>query len=49
MPINKAYSFLDSLDLAYIVLQSDRELKVSSNISKYTKDLLINYAVKKQP
>jgi len=47
MPINKAYALLESLGVAYIVLQSDRELKVSSNISKYTKDLLINYAVKK--
>ena len=39
MPLKKAYEFLDSLEIAYIVLQSDGELKISSNISKYTTDL----------
>ena len=47
MPMKKAYEFLDSLGVAYIVLQSDKELKISSNISKYTRELVVNYAVKK--
>jgi len=42
MPIQKAYEFLDSLDLAYIILQSDMALKVSPNIFKFTKNLFIN-------
>ncbi len=47
MPIKKAYKFLDSLDLAYIILQSDMELKVSPNIFNLTKNLLINNTPKK--
>ena len=47
MPMKKAYEFLDALGVAYIVLQSDGELKISSNISKYTTSLVVNYAVKK--
>ena len=47
MPIQKAYEFLDSLDLAYIILQSDMKLKVSPNIFKLTKNLLINNTPKK--
>ncbi|WP_321778429.1 FAD:protein FMN transferase [Sulfurimonas sp.] len=35
MPIKKAYEFLDSLELAYIILQSNGDLKISSNISDY--------------
>ncbi|WP_324170618.1 FAD:protein FMN transferase [Sulfurimonas sp.] len=35
MPMKKAYEFLDSLELAYVILQSDGKLKVSSNISDY--------------
>ncbi|MFT7004747.1 MAG: thiamine biosynthesis lipoprotein [Sulfurimonas sp.] len=47
MPVRKAYEFLDSLEVAYIVLQSDAKMKISSNISKYTSDLFMNDAVKK--
>ena len=47
MPIDKAYVFLNSKELAYIVMQSDKEIVVSSNINFYIKDLIINYAVKK--
>lgn len=47
MPIKKAYEFLDSLDLAYIILESNMELKVSPNIFKLTKNLLINNTPKK--
>jgi thiamine biosynthesis lipoprotein len=47
MPIKKAYDFLDSLELAYIVLQSDAQMKISSNIHEYTDSLLMNNAIKK--
>ena len=47
MPIKKAYEFLDSLDLAYIILQSDMELVVSQNIFKFADNLLINNTPKK--
>ena len=47
MPIKKAYEFLDSLDVSYLVLQSDGKLKVSSNSDKYINNLIVNYAIKK--
>ncbi|EDZ61429.1 putative thiamine biosynthesis protein [Sulfurimonas gotlandica GD1] len=47
MPPKKAYEFLDSQELAYIVLQSDGDMKISSNIGEYTNSLVINNAVKK--
>ncbi len=47
MPTKKAYNFLDSLDLAYIILQSDMELVVSQNIFKFADNLLINNTPKK--
>lgn len=47
MPKEKAYEFLDSLDVAYIVLQSDKKLFISKNINKFTKELVLNYAIKK--
>ncbi|WP_229860160.1 FAD:protein FMN transferase [Candidatus Sulfurimonas baltica] len=46
MPTNKAYKFLDSLGVGYIVMQSDKKIIISKNISKFTKNLLINNAVK---
>lgn len=49
MPMKKAYSFLDSLGVAYIILQSDGRLEVSRNIKMYTQNLLINYTPKKNP
>ncbi len=42
MPMKKAYEFLDYIGVAYIVLQSDGELKISSNISEYTSYLLMH-------
>lgn len=47
MPLVLAYKFLDSLDVGYIVLQSDKKLLISKNISKYTKNLVVNYTMKK--
>lgn len=47
MPLKKAYEFLDSQELAYIVLQSNGEMKISSNIDEYTNSLVINDTVKK--
>lgn len=47
MPVDKAYEFLDLLGIGYIVLQSDYKLFMSENIDEFTKDLVINYAVKK--
>lgn len=35
MPLEKAYAFLDSIPLAYIVLQADHTLVVSKNKEKY--------------
>lgn len=49
MPIKKAYEFLESIGVGYIVLQSDKNLVVSKNISEYTVNLLVNNTVKKQP
>lgn len=46
MPIDKAYKFLDSLDLAYIILQSDKQLIISENISQFSKNLLVHYTKK---
>ncbi len=42
MPIQKAFKFLDSFDLAYIILKSDGKLCISENISKFTNNLVFN-------
>ena len=47
MPNDRAYEFLNSLGVGYIVLDSDKKLFISENIETYVKDLVINYAVKK--
>jgi len=47
MPNDRAYEFLNSLGVGYIVLDSDKKLFISENIETYAKDLVINYAVKK--
>ena len=47
MPKEVSYMFLDSIGVGYIILESDKKLYISSNIEKYTKDLVVNYAVKK--
>ncbi|MBU1658802.1 FAD:protein FMN transferase [bacterium] len=46
MPSQKAYAFLESMDLGYIVMQSDGALKLSANISFYTKNLIMNNTLK---
>lgn len=46
MPIKEAYEFLKSLGVAYIVLQSDKKLVISENISKYTKNLIVHDTLK---
>ena len=46
MPIKLAYKFLNDLDLAYIILQSNGELIISENISEFTKNLTLNYTRK---
>lgn len=49
MPLQKAYDFLDKTGVSYIILQSDKELVISDNISKYVKNLIKHDAVKNQP
>lgn len=39
MPIERAYQFLDSLDVGYIIVQSDKEVIMSRDIAKYIKNL----------
>ncbi len=47
MPKRKAFSFLDSLEVGYIVLDNQKDLVVSENIELYVNDLLIHDALKK--
>ena len=51
MPISEAYEFLDSLNLAYFVLQSDGKMRFSSNFDKYAtkkqKDSIDNQNLKR--
>ena len=49
MPMKKAYEFLESLGVGYIVLQSDNELVISKNISEYAKNLLLSDNSKEKP
>lgn len=44
MPIKKAYQFLNSIGVAYIVIESDNTMKVSGKLS-----LIMGNAIKKQP
>ncbi|QOY55877.1 FAD:protein FMN transferase [Candidatus Sulfurimonas marisnigri] len=46
MPTKKGYEFLNSLGVGYIVMQCDKKIIISENISKFTKNLLVNNAVK---
>ena len=46
MPREKAFLFLKSLDLAYVILDINRELYISKNIESYVKNLNLNYAIK---
>lgn len=39
MPKNRAYAFLDSMPIAYIILQSDQKLVVSKNINSFITNL----------
>lgn len=47
MPRKKAFLFLDSLKVGYIVLDNQKRLIVSQNISTYVDNLLINDTFKK--
>lgn len=47
MPMKKAYEFLQSMDVAYIVMQSDKEIKYSTNLSEYTNSLVLHDTSKK--
>ena len=47
MPSDAAYKFLNALDLAYIIMQSDKKLRYSDNIDKYIKNLVLHDRVKK--
>lgn len=49
MPMEKAYRFLETLGVGYIVLQSDMKLVVSKNITEYVKNLVIDDTGKKKP
>ncbi|MFA5232939.1 MAG: FAD:protein FMN transferase [Sulfurimonas sp.] len=49
MPIKTAYEFLDVLGVGYIIMQSDEEIVISKNITKYAKNLLFGDTLKKQP
>ena len=42
MPVKKAYAFLNSQPLAYIILQSDKKLVISKNIADYTEMFVKN-------
>lgn len=48
MPLQKAYAFLESLDLAYVVVQRDRTVVVSQNINEFVEELLFYDGDKKQ-
>ncbi len=39
MPISKAYEFLDTLGIGYIIVQSDKEIVISKNIASHVKNL----------
>jgi thiamine biosynthesis lipoprotein len=43
MPKEQAYQFLDSMHLAYIILQSDKQLVISKNIDAFIKNLRTSY------
>ena len=47
MPLKRAYEFLNKSGVAYIVLQSDKVLVISKNISSFTKNLVVNDTLKK--
>ena len=47
MPVKLAYEFLNTHALAYIIMQSDGELRVSENISEFVKNLVFYNRVQK--
>jgi FAD:protein FMN transferase len=49
MPKEKAFGFLKSLDVAFVILDSEKKLYVSENINKFVTDLIINDTFKKYP
>ena len=47
MPLDKAYVFLNGLNLGYIVMESDKTVKISENLNAFTKNLVFNDGMKK--
>ena len=47
MPTRKAFAFLNSLGLAFLVLDSEKKLYVSENIDSFVDELVINNTFKK--
>lgn len=45
MPPQKAFKFLDSFPLAYIVVDSNKKVTISKNIDEYVKDLIFQDAL----
>ena len=48
MPIEKAYEFLDSLPIGYIVLESNRDLVVSEDINDYVENIILSKSSQKR-
>ncbi|WP_457747882.1 FAD:protein FMN transferase [Sulfurimonas sp.] len=46
MPAKEAYAFLDSMKIAYIILDTNKKLHISSNIDKFTQELTVKYSSK---
>ena len=46
MPVEKAYEFLNVHELAYIIVQSDKNIHLSDNISNYVKNLVMYDRIK---
>jgi len=49
MPKQKAFEFLRSLHVAFVVLDSEKELRVSDNINNFVEDLVVNDTFKEYP
>lgn len=48
MPTKRAYEFLNSLPLGYIVLQSNKDLIVSENIDNYVENIILSKSSQKR-
>lgn len=43
MPKQKAFNFLKSLNVAFVVLDYEKKLRISKNIDAFAEDLVVNY------